>query len=88
MIECSVTPLVRQDTAQAAHGTCRTRPSQDTQDTPRRAKREEGGRGRPHLARYRQELDRQELDRQELDREELAGEELDQLEMRKNQLRI
>ena len=65
--ECSATPQVRQDTAQAGHGTCRTRPTQDPQDTPRRAKRKEGGRGRPHLARYRQELDRQELDRKELD---------------------
>ena len=88
MSECSATPQVKQDTAQAGHGTCRTRPTQDTQDTPRRAKREEGGRGRPHLARYRQELDRQELDRKELGGEELAGEELDQLEMRQNQLRI
>ena len=66
-----------QDTAHAGHGTCRTWRTQNTQDTPSRGKREEGGGGRPHLAHYRQELDGQELDDEELDGEELDGEELD-----------
>ena len=55
-----------QDTAHAGHGTCRTWPTQNTQDTPSRGKREEGGGGRPHLAHYRQELDGEELDGEEL----------------------